>query len=341
VHVVKDIPAGLPDYGLPQGFSASHLMRLLPGAGALALVAFAESVAIARSYATQFNLRIDSDQELIALGLCNVGSGFSGAFAVDGSMSRTAASVGAGAATQMTSIVTAIAVLVTAAFLTPLFDFLPEAALAAIVIHAVWHLVNYHRVSQYWSITRLDFATALLAAVGVLTLGILQGIIIAVLLGLLGLLWGAKSRSAYVLGKVPGQELYRALRNHPDGETYPGLVVVRYDSALFFANAPDFADEIRAGVEALEPTPEVILVDAESINDIDATAVMTLSELARELHRSGVELRFASTKTRVFEIMLRAGIEEAIEREHFYPSIQAGVDAFLDERKLDSRPPRD
>jgi high affinity sulfate transporter 1 len=331
VHVVKDIPSGLPSYGLPRGVSFGEIIRLLPGAGAIALVAFAESVAIARSYATKFDYRVDADQELIALGAGNLGSGSSGAFVVDGSMSRTAAAVSAGATTQMVSVIIAIAVLITAAFLTPLFNYLPEAALAAIVIHAVWHLINYHKIRQYWRITKLDFATALVATVGVLAFGILQGIAVALLLGLLGLLWGTKSRSLAVLGKVPGVAVYRALENYPQGETYPGLLIVRFDGSLFFANAPDFADEIRAGVELTEPKPKVVLVDAESMNSIDATAVITIVELEEELQRCGVDLRFARVKTQVMDVMRRAGIEEAIQPEHFYVSVQAGVDAYLAE----------
>jgi high affinity sulfate transporter 1 len=331
VHVVKDIPSGLPAYGLPAGFSLNEIIRLLPGAGAIALVAFAESVAIARSYATQFNYRVDADQELIALGAGNLGSGASGAFVVDGSMSRTAAAVSAGATTQMVSIIIAIAVLVTAAFLTPLFDYLPEAALAAIVIHAVWHLINFHKIRQYWSITKLDFATAVVATLGVLALGILQGIAVALLLGLLGLLWGTKSRALSVLGRVPGETVYRTLENYPDAETYPGLLIVRFGGSLFFANAPDFADEIRAGVELTQPRPQVVLVDAESINNVDATAVITIRELARDLQRFDVDLRFAGVKTRVMDTMHRAGIEEAIHPQHFYLSVQAGVRAYLAE----------
>jgi high affinity sulfate transporter 1 len=333
VHVVKDIPSGLPIYGLPEGISLSEILRLLPGAGAIALVAFAESVAIARSYATKFRYKVDADQELVAVGAGNLGSGLSGAFAVNGSMSRTAAAVSAGATTQMVSIIIAIAVLITAAFLTPLFDYLPEAALAAIVIHAVWHLINYHKIRQYWSITKLDFATALVATLGVLTLGILEGILVALLLGLLGLLWGTKNRTTSVLGKVPGQMVYRALENYPDGETYPGLLIVRFDGSLFFANAPDFTEEILAGVGQTEPKPRVVLVDAESINNVDATAVITIKELTEELQRAGVELRFARVKTHVMDVMRRAGIEEAIQSQHFYLSVQAGVDAYLADPK--------
>ncbi|HSR49010.1 MAG TPA: sulfate permease [Anaerolineales bacterium] len=331
IHIVGEIPAGLPPFGLPSGIELHDVVALLPGAGAIALVAFAESVAVARSYATKFNYKVEADQELVALGVANAGAGFSGGFVVDGSLSKTAASVGAGAVSQMASIIAGIAVLVTAAFLTPLFFYLPEAALAAIVIHAVWHLINYKKIWQYRTITRLDFWTALVAAVGVLLLGILQGVLVALFLGLLGLLLGTKRRTTSVLGKVPHEKTYRALENFPDAETYPGLLIVRFDGSLFFANAPDFADGIRTAVSLAEPKPKVVLVDAESINDVDATTVMVVMELETELQRTGVDLRFARVKTHVLEVMRRSGIEEAIEPQHFYLSVEDGVEDFLQE----------
>ncbi|MCP4168021.1 MAG: SulP family inorganic anion transporter, partial [Chloroflexi bacterium] len=283
IHIVGAIPAGLPDFGLPQGIQLSDIYALLPGAAAIALVAFAESVAAARSYALKYDYKINPDQELMAIGAANLGSGLSGSFVVDGSVSRTAAADSAGAKSQMVSIIIAAMVLITMLFLTPLFHNLPEATLGAIVIHAVWHLISWKKVSIYRNITSLDFWTAVVALVGVLMLGILEGLVLAIGLGLLGLLVGTKSRTTSVLGKVPDENVYRSLEHYPDGETYPGLLIVRFDGSLFFANAPDFAEEIREGVKLFEPS--VVLVDGESISDIDATAIATFSDLHAELQR--------------------------------------------------------
>ena len=329
VHIVGEIPAGLPPFGFPEGVTIVDIVALIPGASAIALVAFAESIAVARSYATQFNYKVDADQELVALGAANAGAGFSGGFVVDGSLSKTATAVGAGATTQMVSIIAGIAVLITAVFLTPLFHYLPEAALAAIVIHAVWHLINYRKISQYRGITSLDFWTAVVAALGVLAIGILQGILLAVFLGLLGLLFGIKASTTAVLGKVPGEKTYRSLENYPDSETYPGLLIVRFDGSIFFANAPDFVDEIRAGVEAFHPA--VILVDCESITSIDATAIIAMSELNNELDRAGITLRFARVRQTVINVMKRSRDGQALDPDRFYVSVQAGVDAYLQE----------
>ena len=305
------------------------MISLAPGAVAIALVAFAESVAVARSYATQFDYKVDADQEMIAVGVANAGAGFSGGFVVDGSLSKTAAAVGAGATTQMVSIIAAIAVLITAAFLTPLFYYLPEAALAAIVIHAVWHLISYKKIWQYRKITNIDFWTSLVAAVGVLMFGILEGIAMAVFLGLLGLLLSTKESTSSVLGKVPGVNVYRSLEHYPDGETYPGLLIVRFNDSLFFANAPNFADEIREGV--VQYKPKVILLDGESISNIDATAIITMRELYDELRRFDIDLRFASMKSNVMEIIERTDAVDRIGSDHFYVSIQAAIDAYLAE----------
>jgi high affinity sulfate transporter 1 len=331
IHIVGEIPAGLPPIGLPEGVTLDQVAALLPGAAAIALVAFAESVAAARSYATKYNYKIDADQELIALGAANAGAGISQGFCVDGSLSKTAASVQAGAKTQMVSIIAAVVIIITIVALTPLFYALPEATLGAIVIHAVWHLINFKKLARYRGITSLDFWTAVVAMLGVLALGILQGLILAVFVGLLALLVGTKARSTSVLGKVPGEKVYRGLENYPEGETVPGLLILRFDGSLYFANAPDFADEVRSGVELTDPPPRVVLVDGESINGIDATAIDTITELYDELKRSNISMRFARVRAHVMEIMQRAGLDETIGADHFYVSIQAGVDAFLAE----------
>ena len=341
IHIVGEIPAGLPPIGLPEGITLDQVLALLPGAAAIALVAFAESVATARSYASRFNYKVNADQELIALGAANTGAGISSGFVVDGSLSKTSASVGAGAKSQMVSIIAAVIILITIVALTPLFYALPEATLGAIVIHAVWHLINFRKLQNYRKVTSLDFWTAVIALLGVLALGILQGLILAVFVGLLALIIGTKMRATSILGRVPDEKIYRGLENYPEGETYPGLLILRYDGSLFFANAPDFADEVRAGIELSDPPPRVVLIDGESINGIDATAINTTIELNDELKRADVELRFARVRANVMEIMQRSDLVEIIGSDHFYVSIQDGVDAFQAEgqEQKDVEPP--
>ena len=304
---------------------------MVGGALAVMLVAYAESIAVARTYAAKFNYKVDADQEFIGLGVANLGSGMSSSFAVDGSLSKTAASVEAGSKTQMVSIIAAVAVLITALFLTPFFRTLPEATLGAIVIHAVWHLVNFKKLWKYRTITSLDFGTAIVATFGVLLFGILQGLLLAIFLGLLGLLYANKSRTTAVLGKVPDEKVYRSLEYYPDGETIPGLLIARFDGSLFFANAPDLADEIRFGVEVTEPTPSVVLVDFEAVTEVDATALITIRELNEELETAGIDLRLARVRTHVLDLFRTTDLDDVIGHEYIYDSVQAGADAFLAE----------
>jgi high affinity sulfate transporter 1 len=330
IHIVGEIPGGLPPFGRPN-VTVEQIVSLIPGALAVMLVAYSESIAVARSYAAKFNYKVDADQEFIGIGAANLGSGFSSAFVVDGSLSKTAASVEAGAKTQMVSLIAAVAVLITALFLTPLFRTLPEATLGAIVIHAVWHLISYKKIWQYRTITGLDFWTGLIAAVGVLAIGILEGLLIAVFLGLLGLLYSTKSRTTAVLGKVPGEKIYRSLENYPEGETVPGLLIARFDGSLFFANAPDLANEIRYGVEISDPPPRVVLVDFESVTEVDATALITIRDLNEELEKADIDLRLARVRTHVLDLMRTTELDDLIGHEYIYDSVHAGADAFLAE----------
>ncbi|MFO7680247.1 MAG: sulfate permease [Chloroflexota bacterium] len=331
IHIVGEIPASLPPFGLPEGFSVQQMLQVASGAVGIALVAFAESVAIARSMGTRFGYEVRADQELLALGAANLGAGFSGGFVVDGSMSKTAASVESGAQSQMVSMVAAVAVLITAVALTPLFYNLPEATLGAIVIHAVWHSINLRKVGQYRQITTLDFVTSVTALVGVLLLGLLQGLLLAAFLGLAALLFGAKRRNTSVLGKVPDTTMYRSLDNFPEGETYPGLLILRFDGTLFYANTPDFISAVRQAVAAADPPPKVFLIDGESMNDIDATAVIVLKEFQAELARAGTEMRLARMKTSVMAVIQRSPLYAAIPPEHYYLTVQDAVDAYLAE----------
>ena len=231
----------------------------------------------------------------------------------------------------MVSLVAAVAILITAAALTGLFHNLPEATLGAIVIHAVWHNISFSKISQYRSITKLDYVTAIVAMIGVLALGLLAGLLLAALLGLIVLLFGTKHRNTSVLGKVPETTIYRSIEHYTDAETYPGLLIIRFDGALFFANAHDFVTAVRQAIAATEPPPRVVVIDGESMNDVDATAIITLKEFQDQLLKTDIQLRFARVKSHVMDVMERGRLDEAIPAEHYYPTVQSAVDAFLAE----------
>jgi MFS superfamily sulfate permease-like transporter len=149
---------------------------------------------------------------------------------------------------------------------------------------------------------------------------------------LISLLIGTKSRSTSILGKVPETAVYRSVEHYPEAETIPGLLILRFDGTLYFANAHDFQTAVRRAIADVDPPPRVVLLDGESINNIDATAVITLREFREQLDGQGIDLRFARMKTHVLEIAQRGGIEQSVAPEHIYPTVQAGVDAFLAEQ---------
>ena len=332
VHVVGEIPAGLPPLGF-QDVALRDILRLAPGALGILLVAFAESVATARNYATRHGYDIDADQEMVGLGVANFGAGFSQGFVVDGSLSRTAAADQAGQKSQLASIINAGLVLVTAAFLTPLFRTLPEAVLGAIVVHAVWHLISFRELRRLYRIRHQDFWAGLVALLGVLFFGILVGLIFAVGLSFLILLARASRPSTAILGRVTGEglDVFADLALFPNSETYPGLVIFRFDQQMFFANAPKLRNAIRAAVRSADPPARVILLDAEDVPDIDTTAMDTIAELHDELAKAEIELWFSRVRGEVMEYLRRAGLEQAIGPNRFYLSVRAGVDAYLEQ----------
>ena len=332
VHIVGEIPAGLPPFGLPESVGLSNIIALIPGALAILIVGFAESVAAAREYANKHGYEVDASQEMIALGSSNIGAGFSGGFVVDGSLSKTGAADGAGQKTQMTSIIVAIGVLITALWLTGLFHNLPEATLAAIVIHAVWHLIDFGKISRYLDIRKDDFWAGLVAMVGVLAFGILQGLGLAVFLSLFFLVGRASRPKTAILGEVTQEDsgviVYRSIDRHPDARQIPGLLIYRFDAQLFFANAPVFEDELMKAVRDARVPVEVVLVDAEGISDIDSTALVMLRDLEGKLADHDVDVWYARVRGEPLGMVRDADTFAHLDEPEIYPTIGAAADAF-------------
>ena len=330
VHLIGDIPSGLPPVGPPDGISLSDIQSLLPGAFGIVLVSYAESLAIAKSYATKYKYEVDPNQELISLGWSNIGAGLSQGFAVDGSLSKTAAADSAGQKTQMSALINGALVIVTVLALTALFRDLPEAVLGAIVVHAVWHLIDLRKLRNIYNVSRGDFWPAVICLLGVLTFDILAGLIIAVAVSLLLLIYRASRPGTPVLGKDPEENVYLSIERHPQNKIYPGLIIFRLDGELFFANAANFRDRVRELRATADPPASAILVDAEAIHDLDISAAEMLKELASELTADGIELLFARVHQTVREFMQRSGVEDAVDTDHIYPSVQGAVDDFLE-----------
>jgi high affinity sulfate transporter 1 len=341
VHVIGEIPAQLPSLAWPD-ISLSDWFSLIPGAIAIVVVGFAESVAAARSYARKHGYEVDADQEMIALGASNAASGLVGSFVVDGSLSKTAAADSAGQKTQFASVALSAAVFFTILFLTGLFENLPEATLGAIVIHAVWHLIDFEKIGRYWTIRRDDFWAGLVAVFGVLFFDILTGLLIAVGVSFLLLLARVSRPPWNILGRTIDEEsddvAFQSVETHPDAETFPGLLIIRFDADLFFANATVFSDDVRTAVAAADPEPRVVLLDAESVSDIDSTAMIAIRDLRDELEAEGIELWTARMKTRVHDQIERV---DGLDPGRVFPSVRAAVQAFMGLPEEPPPPPRE
>lgn len=335
VAIIGEIPSSLPVPAVPTDLSFGDLRALLPGALGIVVVGFAESIAAARSYAAKHRYKVDADQELIALGAANAGAGLFGGFVVDGSLSKSAAADQAGQKTQMASIVLTAAVFVTILFLTGLFENLAEATLGAIVIHAVWRLIKFGKVGRYRPVRRGDFAAGLAALIGVLAFDILTGLGIAVIVSMLVLLARASRPRWVVLGRTRAtgthdddEVVFRDIATHPDAQTSPGLLILRFDAALFFANAPVFQQAVLDSIAAADTPVRVVLIDAEGITDIDSTALAMLDELTGELAELGIELWTARMSVPVAATTTRYRHIADVHPDRVYSTVRSAVDAF-------------
>ena len=333
VAIVGAMPDGLPSLTFPS-FRLSDVTDLLPDALALALICFAESVAGARAIAARHHYEVDADQELIALGVANLGAGLLQGFTVDASLSRSAVADSSGVKTQLASIILFCFLVVTMLFLLPLFHDLPEAVLGAIVIAAVAHLVDVGALRRLRRADQTDFILAILCFAGVLVFGLLIGLAIAVVVSLLALVYRAFRPSYAILGRAPGavddeRLRYRGVEDHPDCETFPGLVILRIDGELFFANARWFRETVRALVRDQTPPVREVLVHAGAVPHLDSTAATMLKELIAELHEGGVELALARVTTGLMHDLERNGIVALVGEDRFFDTVAAGADDFL------------
>jgi high affinity sulfate transporter 1 len=341
IHVVGEIPAELPNLGLPEWPGWDLMSDIMVGALAVIVVAFAESYAAAKTYASKFGYQVDPNQEMIGLGAANLGAGLSGGFVVDGSLSKTAAGVGAGQKTQMTSIITAVFVLITIVALTWLFEPLPEAVLGAIVIHAVWKLIDFSGFAVLWQTRKIDFGLAIAAFLGVILIDILQGIMIGIILSLVALIYRASFPEGAELGRVEDEEgnyEFVDVANYPDAQTLAGMVIYRQTGSLIFSNAAAFSNQARELLwNRTDPPASVLLVDCEQMADMDTTGAEEIISLNEELEASDVELWLTRLHGDALTTAEKAGVINAIGEDHVMATIRLAGRTFRS-RNLDSNP---
>jgi SulP family sulfate permease len=334
IHVVGEIPAELPSLSLPEVPEGDVLGDLIGGALAVVVVAFAESYAAAKSYATRFGYQIDANQEMVGLGAANLGAGLSGGFVVDGSLSKTAAGAEAGQKTQMTSVIAAVFVLITIVALTWLFEPLPEAVLGAIVIHAVWKLIDFTEFKSLWRIRKIDHWLAVAAFLGVVLIDILPGIVIGVILSLVALIYRSSFPEGSELGRVPVDDThydYVSVDANPDAETLPKVVVYRQTGSLIFSNAEAFSQQARELLwRRTDPPAELLIVDCEQMADLDTTGAEGVVALFDELRDADVDMWLTRLHGYARITAEKAGVVDAIGDERILPNLRSAASQVLE-----------
>lgn len=324
--VVGEIQGGLPTptFG---GVDVFDVLGLALPALAIALLAYVDSIATVKAVAQKEGYEVDPDREFYGLAAANVGAAIFQGFSVNGSQSRSFTAADAGAKSQVSNWVGAVLVLVTLLFLTRPFEILPSATLAAIVIVVGIGLIDVAGFKRLWRIKRSDFAYAAITTVGVVFVGMLAGVFIAVLLSLFDVARRALQPSTAVLVRVPGTDRYADQDSFPDGERVAGLIIYRFDGPLMFANVDVAIDELQELIEASDPPTSAVLFSAEAVTDIDVTALDTIAERVAELRQAEIAIGFARLKSEVVEQIERAfPIEELADAT--YLEVDDGVEAF-------------
>lgn len=327
VQTIGAIASGLPALTMPQ-VTPSDAFHLLGDALGVALLIFSDTILNARTFAARTGDRVRANQELISLGVANATAGLSQGFPVSASGSRTAVNEAAGGKTQLAGIVAAIALAIMLLLLTGPLSAFPTAALGAILIAAAARLFDMSTLRSLAHADWRELAVALVTLIGVLTLGLLQGIVLAIALSLLLLLAQAVRPHDAVLAEVKGVDGYHDVEEYPQGSRAPGLIVYRFDAPLFFANADYFQHRVRELIASSDGPVEWFLLDAEAITAVDSTAAQFLEETRRELASQGTLLVIARAKQPVRIQLSRLGLIEAIGKQRFYPSIRSAVEAF-------------
>ena len=326
VVTVGQVPRGLPPIGLPD-IDVALIPPVVTGGLALAMVGLAEGLSAARIFAANEGYSINANQELVGAGAANVAAGLSGGMGVAGSLSKTAASRRSGGNTQMTGVVAAVLVLVVLVLLAETLAPLPKAVLSAIVIQAVWGLMDLRAFRRYQSIRRNDFNAAIAAMIGVLLLGPLYGLLVAVGLAVLGLVYRSSRPDLEVMGKVPDEKAaWGSIRNHPDRKTYPGVIVIRLDAPLFWANAAEIHDRVLAEVDC-DPSVKALVLDLEATSQLDTTSIDALERLLTRLKERDIDLYLVRVFFQARQVLAKSGFVDLLGEHHMWHSIAAGVRA--------------
>ena len=328
VPVLGALPRGLPAFAFP-AITSNDIVPVLLGGLAVALVSFADTSVLSRTYAARERAFVDPNQEMVGLGAANLAAGFFQGFPVSASASRTPVAKAAGAKTQLASVVGALAVAALLIFAPNLLENLPTAALAAVVIASAVSLFEIADLRRIWRIQRWEFWLSIGCLAGVVVLGAIPGIGLAIVVAVIEFLWDGWRPHSAVLGRVDGIKGYHDVTRYPDARIVPGLVLFRWDAPLFFANAELFRSRVTDALVA-SPTPvRRLVVGAEPITSVDVTAADMLDDLDDVLHAAGIELCFAEMKDPVKDKLKRFGLFPRLGAERFFATVGEAVSAYV------------
>ncbi len=325
VEIVGALPQGLPSLAFPRVPLTTYLAMILPAMGVL-LVAYSEALGVAHEFAEKHEYEVSADQELNAHAAANLVSALFGGMLAAGSMSASAVKEGAGARSQVSNLVTWVVTIITLLFLTPLFAPLPEAVLAALIIHALWHILASRKLQKIREASRVEFWFGVLAFAGVLLIDVLEGMIIGVLASLVFVIYKTSRPHLSSLGRVPSVPgAYSDLERHPENIPVPGVLILRVDAQLYYANALTVRDRVKAMIAEMESPPRAVIFDSVAQDQLDVTSTDVIKSLWKELHGKGIELYLAEVHAPVLEHARKTGLLESIGEDHVFPTVDLAV----------------
>ena len=333
ISVLGPLPQGLPGPRLPLA-STDNLSAILMGSVAVALVSFADTSVLSRTYAARLRTSVDSNQEMAALGIANLAAGFFQGMPISSSSSRTPVAEAAGARTQLTGVVGALAIALLLTLAPDLLQYLPQTALAAVVISSAIGLFEVSDLRRIFRIQRWEFWLSMTCFAGVAVFGAIPGIAFAIVIAVIEFLWDGWRPHSAVLGRVDGLKGYHDITRYPDARRIPGLVLFRWDAPLFFANAEWFHERVLAAV-AGSPTPvRWLVVAAEPVTSVDVTAADMICELDDALRATDVDLVFAEMKDPVKDKLKRFGLYTRLGEDSFFATVGEAVNAYLERQAV-------
>ena len=337
VEVVGELPQGLPSFSLPAVSWTALPLMILPAIGVL-LVAFSQSLGVAHQYADKHDYEIDADKELNAFAVINLASGLFGGQVAGGSMAPSAVNDGAGGRSQVASLVAWVAVILTLLFLTPLFTNLPETILAALILHALWHIVASRKLHTARLVSRPEFVLGLLTFAGVIFIGVLQGMLVGLVSALLLVLYRSSRAHLSLLGKVPDDEgAYSDITRHPENIPVPGVCIIRLDAPMYYANALTVRDHVAEMIKEADQPLKAVLFDAAVQDALDITTSNMLKSLIKGLGNQGIVTYFAEVQDPVLEFSEKTGLLDLIGEDHLFSTIDTGCPVLLNLLKKENR----